>query len=413
MRRALLLLSLLLLAATSLAQASGRANHHPVLTVNGESLSWTATTSHNHYLVRAQPPNAKQWDTWLTGTHYTPAPDPGYTVTYVVRPGICSCWSNKVQITYPAKESQEEREAREKREREAKEQAEREQREREAKEKEAREAKERAERETKEREQREREAKEKEERERREKEEKEKGGVSWTGDGSRPPEQEWASVSDSAHCATALTAGMLPDGRIDVETFAGKRTYHFFLPAGDTSCYGGRSELALGNPTRAGFPQWHEGEIKSLSWEAYLPSDYPLNNPAIPKGGGMIQISKPNGSARPILGLSFSNGQVRLYHAGDNGCGNTNSITSLLGGVVANEWIKFRVDLHFSSNPALGSYAIYSDLGGGTLKLLTQATTYTLGTCAPSHTRIGVYPGDYSSGKPAMDLYVAAFGVRG
>src|ERR1700730_3208589 len=42
------------------------------------------------------------------------------------------------------------------------------------------------------------------------------GEVSWIADGTRAPDQEWASIADQFNCGVTLTPGLLPDGRISL-----------------------------------------------------------------------------------------------------------------------------------------------------------------------------------------------------
>jgi hypothetical protein len=189
----------------------------PRLSATGETLSWTATSRSNHYVVWAEIPGVGPTETVIVGAILKPEVYPGLTAHYRVRARARRNWSNEVSITYaPAAAETEEptrraeepvqgvlgevaeqearwraeqkaqeggaREAREGGAREAREGAAREAREnaaREAKEKTKRKAKERAERkvteqaERKAKEQAEREAREKAEREAREKAERE------------------------------------------------------------------------------------------------------------------------------------------------------------------------------------------------------------------------------------------------
>ena len=215
---------------------AGCASSAPRLAVSGDTLSWSATSRRNQYLLKIIVPGATPIEALVAGTSFRPAAHWGRTVAYEVRGRAQWHWSNWVAIDYPArsgepagpvpgsppgttggapegtaraaaerearerargraeKEAAErgereakegaEREAREKAERESRERAERETRERgeqEAKEKAERETRENAEREARERaehetrERTEREAREKAEREAREREEAEHG----------------------------------------------------------------------------------------------------------------------------------------------------------------------------------------------------------------------------------------------
>jgi hypothetical protein len=88
------LLGCLALAGADVAQATSR---NPVLSVEGQTLTWTPTAMHNRYVAHAKPGGG----VLVRGTSYAPPAQPGLTVGYRVRPDVCArCWSNEVFIAY-------------------------------------------------------------------------------------------------------------------------------------------------------------------------------------------------------------------------------------------------------------------------------------------------------------------------
>jgi hypothetical protein len=72
----------------------------PRLSVDGDTLSWTATSRSNRYVLRRNVRGEAPSETVVVGTTATPAAHPGLTVDYVVRPRYQRTWSNKVAVTY-------------------------------------------------------------------------------------------------------------------------------------------------------------------------------------------------------------------------------------------------------------------------------------------------------------------------
>jgi hypothetical protein len=86
-----------LVAATEDSQAS------PILSVNRETLSWSAVAGAQSYILRAHRASGAESYTVVTGTTVTPPAVPGAVVTYSVRTAATgSAWSTEVRISYPA-----------------------------------------------------------------------------------------------------------------------------------------------------------------------------------------------------------------------------------------------------------------------------------------------------------------------
>jgi hypothetical protein len=89
--------------------APGYAGTTPVLSVQAQTLHWTGSTTGRYVVERKPGPTFAQ----VTGTSYKPAPNPGHTDAFRVRPyGSPNHWSNEVTITYvPENEKEKEKEA--------------------------------------------------------------------------------------------------------------------------------------------------------------------------------------------------------------------------------------------------------------------------------------------------------------
>ena len=75
----------------------------PTISVSGETLTWTAITGVNAYVLASKVAGEAEQFTAVSGTSVTPAPVPGVTVHYSVRTAVDgSAWSTEVAISYPA-----------------------------------------------------------------------------------------------------------------------------------------------------------------------------------------------------------------------------------------------------------------------------------------------------------------------
>lgn len=233
--------------------------------------------------------------------------------------------------------------------------------------------------------------------------------VLWTGDATSPLDQQWAEVSDQAHCAQVLTPGVLPDANISTEADAtaphGVRI-HFHMNAGDRSCYLGRAELGQALPSRAGAPVFAQGDDRWVAMEFYLPSTFPLNDPSVSRGSLIMQFKQvtPCGPY-PILTMSAKQGQLVMAHSPDSSCSNGGSTVDVpIAPVTQGQW--YQLSLHILFSTTGGSADVY--LNGAQVYHYSGAT---LKVSGPSHSRLGLYPDTQRSGTPAMDLYMAGYTV--
>jgi hypothetical protein len=100
-RRGFIALAAFVLLAPALSATPANADDPPVLSVQGETLKWTKSGTHNLYRVLIRTPST--WSTVIvTGQTYTPPQVPGTTVKYRVKAAYAeSWWSNPVWIEYP------------------------------------------------------------------------------------------------------------------------------------------------------------------------------------------------------------------------------------------------------------------------------------------------------------------------
>jgi hypothetical protein len=90
-----------------IASPASATSYTPVLTVSGDTLTWTSTAIYGHYLL-AETADGTTTYTTVEGeredsgvsTSYSPTPRPGVAVTYAVTPRRCRCWSNAVTINW-------------------------------------------------------------------------------------------------------------------------------------------------------------------------------------------------------------------------------------------------------------------------------------------------------------------------
>lgn len=204
------------------------------------------------------------------------------------------------------------------------------------------------------------------------------GKVLWTADASRPWNQEWASWS----CENQQ--------RFSQVTWEGLRAYRFEVRDGDDS-YGERCELGQGNPTAAGFPLFHEGEERWISWRVWLPNDLPVDT----NHWQVVAQWKQLGSLGcPALAMHVHYGQFTL----DSNSSDDQWSDPAVGPAIRNRWVQFTLHVKFSPNPAVGFVELYGDLDGRGQKLLlplhhiyTMKVDPSTGETVPSHARIGIY----------------------
>lgn len=205
----------------------------------------------------------------------------------------------------------------------------------------------------------------------------------WAARASVRWERSWASMS----CASpARVRRVLASGATS------GRAYRFEVRDGDDS-WGERCELGQGNPTRAGFPLFHSGQERWISFQVYLPRDYPI---ATPRWNVINQLKQLGGLGTPALAMQVTKRRFRLLSSsspGDSCC----TIERWSGPARRRRWVRFTLRVRFSPSSAAGRVALYGDLGGRRMRPLLRPThTYTMkrdaeGRAVDSHVRIGLY----------------------
>ena len=218
----------------------------------------------------------------------------------------------------------------------------------------------------------------------------------------RPWQREWASYL----CQT-------PDRvtRSSTPVAQGSRAYRLEVRDGDDA-YGERCELSQGNPTRAGYPVFQEGQERWISWKVYLPSDFPLHT----SRWNVISQWKQLGSmGPPVLSMEVTDGRFHLVNNPAAGVPCCRS-PRWSGPASPERWVDFTLHVKFSPDPAVGFVELYGDLdGGGKRLLLPRTSTHTMkrdgsGRAVPSHSRIGIYrdPAIQGTAHVLFDEYVIA-----
>jgi hypothetical protein len=207
--------------------------------------------------------------------------------------------------------------------------------------------------------------------------------VLWNADAERPRIQEWANFS----CQDASRVQ-----QVGAPAAQGNSAYQIEVRDGDNS-YGERCELGQGNPTKNGFPLYQEGDERWISFQTYLPDDYPTN---LKTWNVIMQLKQLHAFGTPAVSMEVRDGNFVLMNSDTNhessGCN-----WWWEGPATKNRWIKFTLHVKFSPDANVGWIELYGDLDGSGVKQLMQRThMHTMkvdgaGQTVPSHSRIGLY----------------------
>lgn len=207
--------------------------------------------------------------------------------------------------------------------------------------------------------------------------------IDWKADAERPWQEEWSTFSCEGDRRFA---------RVSAPVAQGAWAYGFELKDGDDS-YGERCELTQGNPTRPGFPVFEEGEERWISWQIYLPDDFPLD---APEWNVVNQWKQRGDLGTPAISMQVRGGRFHLKTSDSNG-DSCCTITRWTGPARRNRWIELTLHARFSPDPATGFIELFGDLDGAGQRLLMSAiATHTMkrddaGDAVSSHARIGPY----------------------
>jgi hypothetical protein len=209
-------------------------------------------------------------------------------------------------------------------------------------------------------------------------------------DAERPLNQEWANYS----CQDASRVS-----EIESPAAQGRRAYELEVRDGDNS-FGERCEIGMGNPGRSGFPLFQEGDERWISFQVYLPDDYPIDTP---DWNLFFQIHQAGDGGCPPISLGVEDGQMKLFKSARN--------TYVLdtremwaAPVERNRWMKITLHIKNSTNPDEGFVELFGDLDGTGMKtLLPRTATHTMtltsaGLAMINHARIGIYRNPRISG---------------
>jgi hypothetical protein len=199
----------------------------------------------------------------------------------------------------------------------------------------------------------------------------------------QPWNQEWASWS----CADASRVQ-----EVTSPAAQGKKAYQLTVHDGDNA-YGERCELGQGNPGRSGFPLFHAGDERWISFQVYLPDSYPIDTP---NWNVFFQIHQEGDGGCPPISLNVENGQFKLY----NSARKTyvlDTVEKWHAPAQRNRWTKFTVHIKNSPDDNVGYVELYGDLDGqGMKQVMARQYMHTMtqradGSAMTNHARIGIY----------------------
>jgi hypothetical protein len=208
-------------------------------------------------------------------------------------------------------------------------------------------------------------------------------GVLQASDAERAWNQEWASWS----CADASRVQ-----QVSSPVAQGKKAYELTVHDGDNA-YGERCELGNGNPGRPGFPLFHQGDERWISFQVYLPDSYPINTP---DWNVFFQIHQEGDGGCPPISLNVEDGQFKLY----NSARSTyvlDTTEKWHAPAQRNRWAKFTMHILNSPDDNTGYVELYGDLDGQGMKTLMPRThMHTMtqrsdGSAMTNHARVGIY----------------------
>src|SRR3954470_85640 len=117
--------------------------------------------------------------------------------------------------------------------------------------------------------------------------------------------KEWANSSCAARSRVK---------RVSSPAAEGSHAYELAIHDGDNS-YGERCEIGMGNPGKPGFPLFQSGDERWISFQVYLPDDYPIDTR---DWNVFFQIHQQGDGGCPPLALHVENGQYKLFNTTRN-----------------------------------------------------------------------------------------------
>jgi hypothetical protein len=207
--------------------------------------------------------------------------------------------------------------------------------------------------------------------------------IQWTSDAERAWNQEWANYS----CQDATRVK-----QVTSPVAQGEKAYEIEVRDGDDS-FGERCELGQGNPTRNGFPLFHAGEERWISFQVRLPDDYPID---APRWNVFFQLKQLGSMGTPAVSMEVVKGQFVLNNS-DNNTVSGATVKKWTGPAVRNRWVQFTVHVKFSPDESVGFVELFGDLDCQGQKLLMEKTNmHTMkqdaaGVPVDGQARIGMY----------------------
>lgn len=207
--------------------------------------------------------------------------------------------------------------------------------------------------------------------------------IDWSADAERQWTGEWAGYACQSSSRIVRVAS--PSSQLD-------SAYRFEVRDGDDN-YGERCEVGQGNPTRSGFPLFEEGEERWISFQVYLPDDYPIDAQS---WNVIHQLKQLGDIGTPALSMEVQRGRFYLMNSTHNGESCCTAVR-WSGSARRNHWVRFSMRVKFSPDRYVGFVELYGDLDGDGEKLLMpRIHTQTMkrdsaGRGIPSHSRIGMY----------------------
>jgi hypothetical protein len=216
------------------------------------------------------------------------------------------------------------------------------------------------------------------------------GAIEVSADAERPLTQEWANYS----CADASRVK-----QVESPAVQGRRAYEIEVRDGDNS-YGERCEIGMANPGRAGFPVFREGDERWISFQVYLPDDYPIDTP---DWNLIFQIHQQGDGGCPPISIGVEDGKMKMFKS----VRNTyvyDTAEMWTAPVQRNRWMKLTLHIKNSADPSVGFVELFGDLDGQGMKTLLERTaTHTMtktasGESMINHARVGIYRNPRISG---------------
>jgi hypothetical protein len=151
--------------------------------------------------------------------------------------------------------------------------------------------------------------------------------------------------------------------------------------------------MAMGSPTRNGFPVFSQGDENWIAYQVYIPANFPGEGD---KYNEITQFKQVNDLCAPALSLHVEQDRLLLFHSADNrgSCGGRSVWSAPMS---YDHWVKLLYHVKWSSDPSVGFVELYGDIDGSGMKLLMPRTSmFTMkmdssDRTQPVDARLGIY----------------------